>query len=553
MAKKQFIALARVSSREQEREGFSLDIQVDALNAEAERRKGKIVKLWRIAETASRNDERTTFKELIAFAKQHAADLDGILFYKIDRAARNLFDYVELERLESQFHVPFFSVTQPTENTPSGRMQRRMLASMASYYTEQQSVDVREGIKRRVESGLFPQKAPYGYRNVRVDKRGLIEEHPDNGPKVKSVFSLCAAEQLSLEQVQQRLYDEGVFFSDSRPRFPKTTIYAILRNRSYVGEVRYRGEWHPGTHRPLVDQATWERVQRTLSGKNYDFHDLTFAGGLIRCTHCGHVVTGERVVKKATGKAYIYYRCSVYSAPGHPRVRLSEKRLDAKLIAILDKMGVGSDEQQAWFLRQVRNRNVDERGRDQKRATETARHLSLVIQRRQELLEMRLAGEIPAKVFADKDADLRDREKRLRATASDLSRRIDGDREPSPDRFDLWQSVRAKWGIANRSEKRRILRAVSVEVGLDHSEVILTAAKPFDALGGQVASEGKTENRKKTSGSALAGAPSWITPEEISEAIRVWQCSYPEKLTEDDALEIVVSVRALIDVVLPQT
>lgn len=551
MAKKQFIALARVSSREQEREGFSLDIQVDALHAEAERRNGKIVKLWRIAETASKQDERTTFKQLIAFAKKHAADLDGILFYKIDRAARNLFDYVELERLESEFHVPFFSVTQPTENTPSGRMQRRMLASMASYYTEQQSVDVREGIKRRVESGLFPQKAPYGYRNVRVDKRGLIEEHPDNGPKVKSVFGLCAAEQLSLDQVQQRLYDEGVFFSDSRPRFPKTTIYAILRNRSYVGEVRYRGEWHPGTHKPLVDQATWDRVQRTLRGEVYDCHDLTFAGGLILCKHCGHVVTGERVVKKATGKAYVYYRCSVYSAPGHPRVRLSEKRLNAKLFAILEKMGVGSDEQQAWCLRQVLNRNADERGRDQKRATENARQLSLVIQRRQELLEMRLAGEIPAKAFAAKDADLRDQEARLRATASELSQRIDAEREPSPDRFDLWKTVCANWGSANRSEKRRILRAISVEIGLDQTEVILKAAKPFDVLGGQVASEGEMENTRKPSDSPLAGAPSWITPEEISDALRVWQPSYPEKLIDDDALEIILNVRALIDTVIP--
>lgn len=188
MKKKKFIALARVSSREQEREGFSLDIQVDALNHDAERRNGTIIKLWRIAETASKKDERKTFKELIAFAKKHAAEIDGILFYKIDRAARNLFDYVELEGLESEFNVPFFSVTQPTENTPAGRMQRRMLASMASFYTEQQSLDVREGVKRRVESGLFPQKAPFGYRNVRVDKRGLVEVDPVNSLKVRRIF-----------------------------------------------------------------------------------------------------------------------------------------------------------------------------------------------------------------------------------------------------------------------------------------------------------------------------------------------------------------------------
>ena len=33
---KQFVALARVSSREQEREGFSLDVQEDALRAYAQ-------------------------------------------------------------------------------------------------------------------------------------------------------------------------------------------------------------------------------------------------------------------------------------------------------------------------------------------------------------------------------------------------------------------------------------------------------------------------------------------------------------------------------------
>ena len=39
---------------------------------------------------------------MVAYAKRHCVELDGLLFYKVDRAARNLFDYVELERLESE-------------------------------------------------------------------------------------------------------------------------------------------------------------------------------------------------------------------------------------------------------------------------------------------------------------------------------------------------------------------------------------------------------------------------------------------------------------------
>jgi DNA invertase Pin-like site-specific DNA recombinase len=181
VTRKRFAALARVSSREQEREGFSLDVQVDGIQRYGERNNGDIVKLFRIAETASKSDERKTFRELIAFVKENAHNLDGLLFYKVDRAARNLFDYVELERLETDYGIPFISVSQPTEHTPAGRMQRRVLASMASFYTEQQSIDVQEGIARRVQSGLFAGLAPFGYRNVRIDGRSIVQIDEEQG------------------------------------------------------------------------------------------------------------------------------------------------------------------------------------------------------------------------------------------------------------------------------------------------------------------------------------------------------------------------------------
>jgi DNA invertase Pin-like site-specific DNA recombinase len=125
MKKNKYLALARVSSREQEREGFSLEVQDDALNRYAEQHGGVISKFFRIAETATKPEERETFKELLSYAKKHAAELSGVLFFKVDRAARNLFDYVELERLEKDYGLPVVYVTQPTENSPAGRMMRR--------------------------------------------------------------------------------------------------------------------------------------------------------------------------------------------------------------------------------------------------------------------------------------------------------------------------------------------------------------------------------------------------------------------------------------------
>lgn len=39
---------------------------------------------------------------MLSYARAHADELAGVLFYKVDRAARNLFDYIDLEKFESE-------------------------------------------------------------------------------------------------------------------------------------------------------------------------------------------------------------------------------------------------------------------------------------------------------------------------------------------------------------------------------------------------------------------------------------------------------------------
>ena len=258
---KQFAALARVSSREQEREGFSLEVQEDALKQYAARAGGKVAKLFRVAETASKRDQRVSFRQLLDYVRKNASTLSGVLFYKVDRAARNLFDYVELEKLEQETGVPVIYTTQPTENTPAGKLQRRILANMATYYTEQQALDVHEGMDRRVKSGLFCSKAPFGYLNVRADGRSVVETHAVNAETVRRIFDLYAHRGATLRGVCETMKKEGRKWSNAKPDFTPSTVYNILRDRAYIGEVRYRGSWLQGTHESLVPVSTFKRVE----------------------------------------------------------------------------------------------------------------------------------------------------------------------------------------------------------------------------------------------------------------------------------------------------
>jgi site-specific DNA recombinase len=481
---KRYVGFVRVSSREQEREGFSLDVQEDGLKAFAQRHGGVIVKLFRIAESASKREERKVFKELVAFVKEHADQLDGILFYKVDRAARNLFDYVELERLEVDFGVPFISVSQPTENTPSGRMQRRVLASMASFYTEQQSVDVREGLKRRVESGLFVGAAPYGYLNVRKDGRSLVEIDPADGPKVTRIFELHGYFGHSLESLSDQLFSEGMVYLPSKPKFYPSVLYYILTNRSYIGEVRYKGQWFPGTHEPLTDRLTWERVQAILGESAYRKHDLTFGGELIECGHCGCPITGEQKFKqtKAGEKAYVYYRCTKYNKPGHPRIRLREEELDEQVLALFDQLRIDDDVYRHWVQTALRQYTESERKTSRDRLSQIKRQHTQVVEEQDRLLTLRLHDEITAETFAAKSTELRDRAASLRLQIESADRGRDELAEVVAKAFELSQSLRAKWVGANPAAKRTILEIVCLNLKLDDVTLVPTIRKPLDVF-----------------------------------------------------------------------
>ena len=124
-------AWTRVSSRPQELEGCSLATQGEGVRAGAAERGGIVKRMFKITETASKTDRRKNFKEMLAYCKANATDIDGILVYKVERAARNMSDYGRLLDLEVSHGILLIAVSQPTQDNPAGRMARNMMAAMS--------------------------------------------------------------------------------------------------------------------------------------------------------------------------------------------------------------------------------------------------------------------------------------------------------------------------------------------------------------------------------------------------------------------------------------
>lgn len=494
---KQYLALARVSSREQEREGFSLEVQEEALYRYAAQNDGEIVRLFRIAETATKPDERRTFRELLVYAQERASELAGVLFFKVDRAARNLFDYVELERLEVDFGLKVIYITQPTENTPAGRMMRRTLANMASFYTEQQSLDVRDGLFRRVQAGLFVGKAPYGYRNCRRDGRSVVETDAESARNVRRIYDLYAFEGHTLDSLINELDREGVAYSPRTRRFTRSKLHLLLRDRSYLGEIPYKGQWYPGRQEALVDRATFDRVQRLLGGQIYRAHELTYASNLITCAQCGRPITGEVIKKQSKRgvKFYRYYRCSDYNAPGHSRTRLQEKALDEQMLGLFDTLRIEDEKLRHWFARVLREKTKSNQDANQERITELNRQLTMLRRQQDQLLNMRLLEEIDQDTFAAKATELRDRIAHLTVEVDVCDRGRAENGEIALAAFELSQTLRDKWLSADYRAKRKILEIVSLNFRLVDATLVPEWRKPFDVLAEGLNSEDSRAER----------------------------------------------------------
>src|SRR5581483_2652363 len=161
---------------------------------------------------------------------------------------------------------------------------------------------------------------------------------------------------------------------------------------------------------------TWDRAQALLGAKVYASTELTYAGELITCGHCGKPIIGESKIKKTKSgeKEYVYYRCSRYNIEGHPRVRLPEADLDHQTLAMFDELRIEDEKVRDHFLAVLLAQTHQEQQQSKAEVAEIKRQHALVQQQQDRLLNLRLLEEINGDTYASKSTELRDQEAKLR-------------------------------------------------------------------------------------------------------------------------------------------
>ena len=481
---------ARVSSREQ-REGYSIDAQLRATRERAEKQGWTIVREFQVAESAKRGATRTAFQNMVRWVKRNAKreKIQAILSHKLDRICRNTRDAVRMQELEDKYGITLAFVDNQFGPGPAGALSFNVMAAVAQYYSDNLRTEVLKGIDERCRQGWQHGLAAYGYMNCKEDREEPIKPHPQNSRAVMRAFELYASGRHTFRTLGDQLSSEGYVYRKSQPQFDRAALSRILRNRIYVGEILWSGNYLPGKHKPLVDRSTFKACQEVLDGKTRRTTatvDHPYAGGLFTCLHCGFSITGERIKRKLKGggvRIHEYYRCA-NNMPDedHPTVRWRRDNLEDAIIADLETLKIPDGDVADWFRQSLETAflEIGETQREQKRAL--TKRTGEITTMQDRLLSAFLAGTIDESALSTKQTQLRDEAATVAETLDNWKEFEPSDARVALNVFEFAQNAAEIWRGSKMLEKREILESVSLNRMLGDVSLVIAKRKPFDNL-----------------------------------------------------------------------
>ena len=179
------VLFARVSTREQAEEGYSLSAQQKLLEDYADKKSLQIVKIFSVPESASGKQERKLFNEMLQYLYDHDK-VTVLICEKVDRITRNFKDAVKLqdwlgENEERQIHFVKQSLVIHKNSKSSEQLMWDIFLALARNYSNNLSEETKKGLYEKAAQGHYPGNHKRGYKAI-----------GDIGHKIIQQVDICA-------------------------------------------------------------------------------------------------------------------------------------------------------------------------------------------------------------------------------------------------------------------------------------------------------------------------------------------------------------------------
>jgi len=311
------VTYCRVSTDEQAKEGLSIETQEKVCNEQII--KDGFIPLPALKDEgkSGKDMNRPAMKKLLHLINEK--EIQAVYVVHSDRIGRNVEDYLVFRRLLRKQEVVLKCLHQP--NLDDGSATSRTMDTMMMTFNEMQRLITSEKVssvmREIAKAGYFPTRVPAGYRNMKNPDinaprigRHFIEADPEMGPLVAESFHRYARGDMNVYELAEVMSAKGLRNQRGK-RVSANSMYLILRNRIYLGEIHWGGiDVKEGKHKPLIDEGTFNHVQSVMAEKNHRMSRRRkykwLLAGLITCPRHNKRFCAEWHLNKKIA----YYHCT---------------------------------------------------------------------------------------------------------------------------------------------------------------------------------------------------------------------------------------------------
>ncbi len=495
---------ARVSSERQDVD-LSISAQLRALREYAEKNNYQVVKEYVDEAESGRTADRPKFQQMIADARRTRA-FETILVWKFSRFARSREDAIVFKSLLKKHGVRVVSITEPSEDSPTGKLMEAIIESLDEFYSANLAQEVLRGMREAASRGYFmASQAPYGYLRIKVldgkKERPTLKPDLVTAPVVARIFDL-ALRGAGLKSIAHTLNEDGIAGARNKP-WTKTSIYRMLTNEAYTGTLVW-GCTSQGSHIPqpvrvegawkaLVDYDTFRRAHQLLQERSFpNSHPRRTASsyllsGLLRCGSCGQSFGGQA----AKSGQFAYYVCGTLLKRGTGTCDapyFNASRLEEMVVGKI-KERILTEENLRELVRIV-NEEMDSAGHDYRQRLKVVEGELADAQRRLDKLYDALeTGKLAMNDLFPRIQHLRHRQDQLQAARMEIEGLLDQRREKLTDLSEVVRYVddmRALLTESSLVERKAFIKSFVKEIVATGHEAVLryTLPLPPDTLVG---------------------------------------------------------------------
>lgn len=302
------VAYLRVST-EAQTEKYGLDMQKQKILDYCERN-GVIIDKWYVDGGYSGSKlDRPEIQKLLDDAENRL--IKTVYIYKLDRLSRDTADTLELMyRILPKFGVKVVSMTEEirTEN-PMDKVMLTMNAAMNQYEREVIRMRMSAGMVERVKKGYWMGggRVPWGYYYDRND--GILHVDEEQAEQVRNAYKLYL-DGYSCINISLMLGFKG-----------ERIVSQILKRKSNIGLIEYKGKVYKGKHEPIVDEETFYKAQEMMSKRTTNSHVANYHA-LTGLCYCG--VCGARMRYQRWGRYHVLFCYSQDKKSGKEYMRRSD-------------------------------------------------------------------------------------------------------------------------------------------------------------------------------------------------------------------------------------